>query len=106
MSGERYPKDENLRLILSNVTDLDRALRHDIRMSLGFVRVMAVALAAGIAWMAAGFPGVSSRPAAVAVALVLIVASSAGLLRHLLRLRRYKGYLKDHRVFLKKYNRA
>jgi len=150
MPDEPYPKDENLRLILS--TDQDQWLSQHIKTYKRFVWTMAFLLAVSTAWMTAYFSGAFSRydapecfilsvdapdyqerlnefvteglkpcPSEYSVdrrfdweglrsmttvsSLILILISSLGLLRNLFLLRQYKGYMKDHRAFLKKYNR-
>ena len=45
------------------------------------------------------------RQVATISSLAVILVSFLGLLRNLFLLRRYNGYLKDHRAFLQKYNR-
>ncbi len=80
MEEQPFPKDENLRLILS--TDQDQWLSERIKDWRRFAWAMVT---------------LSS--------FVLILLTFLGLLRGLFQLRMYKGYLVDHRAFLKKYNR-
>ena len=61
MSGEPYPKDENLRLILSSVMDQDQWIGQRIKVSLGFVWSMAFLLTISTAWMTADFSGAFPR---------------------------------------------
>jgi hypothetical protein len=154
MSEEDYPKDENLRLILS--TDQEQWLHQRIRDWQRFTRAMTIILVVCLLWAlayAAGAftqfdepecisfvgsnlslqeqqdqiaaAGVEACPPQVAgqdatdsgtnwenvratvtlASWVLIMLSFLGWLRGRYQVRQFKGYLKDHRAFLKKYNR-
>jgi len=150
MAAGQYPKDENLRLILS--ADQDQWLRQRIRESRIFILVMAILLALGVTWLTINFADTVSwyegpdcliidgnadvdqavrdaflaagltpcppenspargiawddvRAAGTFLSMLLIVVTIPTIFRHLYLLWRNKGYLKDHRAFLKKYNR-
>ncbi|MBT4934070.1 MAG: hypothetical protein HOL66_16695 [Rhodospirillaceae bacterium] len=150
MSDFEYPKDENLRLILS--TDQEEWLHIRIRDWKLFSWAMAIILAVCFIWAVAYAAGAFSRYdepeclsfvgstlsvqeqqkqiAAAGVeacshqetsesetnwenvratvtltSWVLMMVSFLGLLRGLFQVRLFTSYLKDHRAFLKKYNR-
>lgn len=150
MEENLFPKDENLRLILS--TDQEQWLRKRIRDWTLFSWVMTIILLLSMAWMTADAMGAFSRydapdcisfvgsslndqqqrdeiassdlqpcpPQAAENAEInweqvrglvstaswlLMMLTILGLLRGLFQLRTFKGYLQDHRAFLKKYNR-
>ncbi len=150
MTGEAYPKDENLRLILS--ADQDKWIRQHIKNAKTFAWSMAVLIALSGAWLAADFSSVFSqyddpecfsfigeaannqelrkeylakgmkpcppensedssiswtdiRTYVTAISLILIIVSTLNLFRQVFLLRKFQGYLTDHRAFLEKYGR-
>ncbi|MHA1599071.1 MAG: hypothetical protein ACTSV1_10140 [Alphaproteobacteria bacterium] len=150
MTDAPYPKDENLRLVLS--TDQEQWLGLRIRECKTFIWAMAILLTVSTSWIALFASGtivwggkpdcfsfVGNAPdqqemreqflkeglkpcppegttdentnwddvqdMATPFAAIVILVSFLFLLRNLFLLRRYKGYLTDHRAFLKKYHR-
>ncbi|NQV46983.1 MAG: hypothetical protein HQ504_04295 [Rhodospirillaceae bacterium] len=59
MSDTEYPKDENLRLVLS--TDQEEWLSQHIKVSKRYAWIMTFLLAISIAWLTAEFAGAFSR---------------------------------------------
>jgi hypothetical protein len=61
MAANAYPKDENLRLVLSGAMDQDQWLREHIGVSVRFVWLSAAILAVSLAWVALDLSGVLAR---------------------------------------------
>ncbi len=100
-------RDDTLRLVLS--ADQEQWLAARLRQSRAFVAAMLAVLAVCLGGAALMFSGRELTDPVLrpldGLVLIPIPVALLFLLRHLYLLRKYRGYLADHRSFLAKYNR-
>ena len=109
MDDDLTPKDDNLRLILSEghekwlddkITETRRAIAMLVALFVVGVAGMFGAAKLSIDWAT---PGLSTM--IIMIPVVLIFATTAELVRRIRELKKYRLFVEDHEGFLKKYNR-